>query len=100
MPSGKRILNDRNKHNDYTSLCYELEIAQAPVLGQVLRDNRCFSGPMIDTIWDADDHCFYTRVLDETPHLRSSEEFSHDWQVDNYKQMGWVDYPRKLHRVE
>jgi hypothetical protein len=96
----KRILNDENNNNDYTALCYELEIEQAPVLGQELRDNRWFSGPVIDTIWDADEHCFYARVEDEAPHLRGMDEFSHDWLVTNYRQQGWIDCPRKLHRVD
>jgi len=96
----KRILSDRNDANDYTALCYELEIKQAPVLGQELKENRWFSGPIIRVIWDEDEECFYVRVEDERPHFRGFDEFSHDWLVGNYKQQGWVDCPRKTLRIE
>jgi hypothetical protein len=96
----KRILSDRREYNDYTSLCYELEIEHAPMLGQELRKRRWFSGPVIRIIWDEDEECFYVRVEDEVPHLRGADEFSHDWLVRNYKHQGWVDCPRKIRRLE
>ena len=96
----KRILSDRGDSNDYTALCYELEINYAPVLGQELRQNRWFSGPAIHTIWNVDDECFHVRVEDERPHLRGAGEFSHDWLVNNYQQQDWVVCPRNIQRTQ
>jgi hypothetical protein len=69
-------------------------------LGQELKENRWFSGPVIHIIWDADVACFYVRVEDEKPHICGVDEFNHDWLVGNYKQQGWVDCPRKIQRME
>jgi hypothetical protein len=96
----KRILSDNGESNDYTALCYELEIEQAPAVGQELKEKRWFSGPVINIIWDADEQFFNVRVEDERPHLRGAYEFSHDWLVGNYKNQGWVDCPRKIQRME
>ena len=96
----KRILSDTVDRNNYTALCYELELEQAPVLGRELKRNRWFSGPIIQIIWDADEACFYARVADEIPHFRGADEFSHDWLVGNFKQQGWSECPGKIRRVE
>lgn len=96
----KRILSDNKETKDYTALCYELEIECAPELGQELKEKRWFSGPVINIIWDADEECFYARVEDEKPHFSGTDEFSHDWLVGNYKQLGWIECPRKIQRME
>jgi hypothetical protein len=96
----KRIISDRRESDEYTALCYELETEHAPQLGQELKEKRWFSGRLNHVIWDAAEQCFYVRVEDETPHLRGTDEFSHDWLVGNYKQQGWVDCPRKILRIE
>ncbi len=96
----KRILSDCRDSNDYTPLCYQLEIERAPILGQELKEKRWFSSPVIHIIWDADEECFYVRVADEIPHFRGTEEFNHDWLVGNFKQQGWEDCPQKLQRME
>lgn len=86
----KHILDDDISRNTYTALCYEVDVAQAPEIGDELRDERWFSGPLVKVIWDIGVNCFYARVADERPYIQGSIDFNHDWMVQNYLQQGWI----------
>jgi hypothetical protein len=86
----KHILNDDVSKHTFTALCYEVDVAQAPKIGDELQHERWFSGPLVKVIWDMDDQCFYARVADERPFIQGATDFNHDWMIQNYQQQGWV----------
>ena len=96
----KRIMRDARSHNNYTALCYELEVNSAPKPGAELHDKRWFSGRLTDVVWAKHDNSFHYRVEDELPSILGTEEFTHDWLVGNYQLQGWSPCPQKIQRID
>ncbi|SCZ64192.1 hypothetical protein [Thiohalomonas denitrificans] len=85
----KRVWHDPEKLTDYTCLYYQLEVTEAPELGEELIERRWYSGPLTFVVWNPEDESFKCRVDDETPCTDATYDYSPEFLVENALQQGW-----------
>ena len=85
----KRIWQDVLKTSTYTLVYHDLEMAEAPEIGDQLNDSRWYSGPLTHVVWNVDDEVFNCRVDDEAPSIDADYEYGYEFIVENALMEGW-----------